>query len=146
MAKRSEFQGSVELVRDLIARIGTSAMSLPKATQSGFGGIGPRKATRASRSGSAAPKDERATAIHSLRSAKNKFREIVGCAIAGEPQAITNGRTGAVVVLSLDAARRLLAQGERPRSFADLFPVDKENPPVTRLIVKSRPGRHKVRF
>jgi hypothetical protein len=42
---------------------------------------------------------------------------------------------------------RSKSDGRPPaRSFADEFPVTAENPPVSRLVTKNRPGRLKIRY
>lgn len=35
---------------------------------------------------------------------------------------------------------------QRPPSFAGMFPVDENNPPVSNLTIRSRPGRFRVKL
>jgi antitoxin Phd len=63
-----------------------------------------------------------------LQDAKNRFSAVVDAALAGRPQEVTRRGRPAVVVVSADEYRRLLAGAGGPRdSFADhlmQFPGD----------------------
>ena len=57
-----------------------------------------------------------------LQDAKNKFSEVVNAARAGIPQIVTRRGQPAVVILSTEAYRRLLSQGDSATtSFRDLL-------------------------
>jgi hypothetical protein len=72
--------------------------------------------------------------------------KIVTSALAGEPQIIRKRGNRAVIVMSIETVKDLVALAERPRSFADMFPVDENNPPVSRLIITNRPGRTRIKL
>ncbi len=58
----------------------------------------------------------------SLQDAKNKFSELVNAANGGAPQVVTKRGVPSVVVLSVSAYERLLAQGKTPAPrFADFL-------------------------
>ncbi len=57
-----------------------------------------------------------------LQDAKNKFSEVVNAACSGTPQFVSKRGQPAVVILSTEAYRGLLKQGENgPTSFSDLL-------------------------
>lgn len=103
------------------------------------------KAVRIRGKGSRAEK-ARAHIVHSVREANNNLSEIIASALAGESQIIKKGGGTAVIVISIETAKDLLALAERPRSLADMFPVDENNPPVSRLVITNRPGRTRVKY
>lgn len=73
-----------------------------------------------------------------LQDAKNRFSALVDAALAGRPQEVTRRGRPAVVVLSADAYRRLLADAAGAReSFADHL-LDFPGGPVDRLAARPR--------
>ena len=130
-------QNAVRRVRDLI--LSAEAPQSQKATKLGTNVV-------ASRDKMSTARMETASAIHSVREANNNVSEIVTSALAGEPQIIKKRGGRAVIVISIETAKDLLALAERPRSLADMFPVDENNPPVSPLVITHRPGRTRVKF
>lgn len=84
--------------------------------------------------------------IHSLRDANRRLGLIIDRALAGAPRAIRTRDGRFAVVLSAEAARALIPQASRPRSFADMFPVSELDPPVGRLAITHGPGRTRIVF
>lgn len=97
------------------------------------------------RTGSRAEKAP-ARAMHSLREARNDLSTIITTALAGEPQIIKRRGGRAVVIMSIETAKDLVALAEPPRSLADMFPVDESHPPVSPLVLTHRPGQRGVKF
>jgi tryptophanyl-tRNA synthetase len=85
------------------------------------------------------------SAIHSLRYATRNLGKIVASALKGEPQIINKQEGKAVIVMSVETAHGLLAQTKKPRSLADMFPVDEAHPPLKRFPVRHRPGQSRLK-
>lgn len=89
------------------------------------------------------PEKAQVGSVRSVREATNNVSRIVASALAGEPQIIRRPDGRAVIVMSVETAKDLVALTE-PRSLAAMFPVDEDHPPVSPIRVTHRPGWRRV--